>query len=385
MQHERIHTRRDFLAGLGIALISHAAFSASGRKREHLVKREQSMTGYVYDPIFLKHTQPGHPESARRLQAILQELEATGLLAELQQIPSRAATVDELAYVHPTRHIKRIKEICQAGGGYLDPDTYSTPDTYEAAIIAVGSVIDLTLAVIDDDVQNGFALIRPPGHHALPSRSMGFCIFSNIAIAARAAQKQRGIERIAIVDFDVHHGNGTQAVFEEDPAVLYTSTHQYPHYPGTGRLGEVGHGAGEGTIMNFPLPAGVGDKGFHKIYDDVLLPALRKFTPHLLLVSAGYDCHWNDPLAGLGLSLTGIAWISQRLVQVAEEICAGKIVIALEGGYSLDVLKIGAANSIKALLDRDDFSDPFGPSPRQEPDLTAYIAEVKKLHAIGGE
>jgi acetoin utilization deacetylase AcuC-like enzyme len=201
-----------------------------------------------------------------------------------------------------------------------------------------------------------------------------------VAVATRVVQQQRGLQRFAIVDFDVHHGNGTQAVFEKDPTVLYSSTHQYPHYPGTGRLHEIGLGPGKGTIVNFPLPSGVGDEGLQNIYRDVLLPVLRRFEPQLLFVSAGYDCHWNDPLAGLGLSLSGIAWLSQTLVNAAKELCDGKVVFTLEGGYNLDVLKIGVANSMRALLDQDDFTDPFGPSPRREPDLSAFLAEVKRLH-----
>jgi len=395
-----ILTRRDFLTSLGLLgiglvgnrIVSELDKSSTSRtvpepggKSEIPMNMKNITTGYVYDPIFLKHTQPGHPESAQRLKAILAELESSGVLASLRQIPSRAATLEELSYVHPISHIERAKQISQAGGGYFDPDTYATRDTYDAAVTAVGSLIDLTLAVIDGQVNDGFAFIRPPGHHAMPDGAMGFCIFSNVAIAAKAVQLQRGLERVAIVDFDVHHGNGTQAIFEADPTVLYTSTHQYPHYPGTGSLREIGRGKGEGFTVNFPLPAGVGDGGFQKIYTEALIPVMRRFNPQLILVSAGYDCHWNDPLASLGLSLTGMAWISQTLVKLAEEVCTGKIVFALEGGYNLDVLSVGVANSVKALLGRDDFTDPLGKSPRREPDLTEYLAEVKKIHHIGGK
>lgn len=387
--------RRDFfkiLGFLGIGFVNSltlSAFSdtATGGTAPHDESSAQSSskalsTGYVYDPIFLKHTQRGHPESAQRLEAIMQELESSGLLASLQHVPSRAATPDELSYVHPSSYIEQVKAISQSGGGYLDPDTYTNSHTYDAAVVAAGSLIDLTLDVIDGKLKNGFGFVRPPGHHALPNRGMGFCIFSNVAIAAKAAQRKRGIDRVAIVDFDVHHGNGTQAVFEEDPSVLYVSSHQYPHYPGTGTLREIGRGKGTGTIINFPLPAGVGDEGFQAIYNEVLIPAMRRFKPQLIIVSAGYDCHWSDPLASLGLSLTGMAWISQTLVNLAEDLTGGKIVFALEGGYNLDVLSVGVANSVKALLGRDDFSDPPGESPRREPDLTEYLAELKKIHNL---
>jgi acetoin utilization deacetylase AcuC-like enzyme len=339
-------------------------------------------TGYVYDPIFLKHTQHGHPESDRRLNAIMAKLKSSGLLELLEQVPSRAATVEELAYIHPVQYVERIQAISEAGGGNLDPDTYTTSDTYEAAAVAAGSLIDLTLAVIDGKLKNGFAFVRPPGHHAMPNRGMGFCIFNNVAIAARAAQKHRGIERVAIVDFDVHHGNGTQAVFEEDPGILYHSSHQYPYYPGTGALREVGYGEGKGTIINFPLPSGTGDESFRMLYNEILIPAMRRFNPQLILVSAGYDNHWEDLLASLGLSLTGQTWIAQTLIELAEELCEGKIVFTLEGGYNLNVLEEGVANSVKALLGRDDFVDLIGKSPRREPDLTEYVEEVKKIHHL---
>ncbi len=391
-------TRRDFLTSLGLlgtGLVGKSILSMRnkpltdlpvpepGAKSEIAVNNKDTNPGYVYDPIFLKHTYPWHPESAQRLEAILKELDSSSLLMLLHQIPSRAATSDELSYVHAVRYIEQVKEISQSGGGHLDPDTYTNQYTYDAAIMAAGSVIDLTLAVIDGQINNGFAFVRPPGHHALPDRAMGFCIFNNVAIAARAAQLQRDIERVAIVDFDVHHGNGTQTVFEEDPTVLYTSTHQYPHYPGTGHFREIGHGKGKGTIVNFPLPAGVGDEGFQAIYTEVFTPIIHRFRPQLMIVSAGYDCHWTDPLAGLGLSLTGMTWISQTLVSLAKELCAGKIIFVLEGGYNLDVLSVGVANSVKVLLGRNDFIDQLGKSSRHEPDLADYLAEIKKIHNIG--
>jgi len=339
-------------------------------------------TGYVYDPIFLKHTYRGHPESADRLHAILRALTEAGLQTALTQIPARAATRDELAYAHHPGYIARVEEVSARGGGHLDPDTYTTPHTYQAAATAAGSLIDLTLAVVDGTVQNGFALVRPPGHHATPNRAMGFCLFCNVAIAARAAQRQRGLQRVAIVDFDVHHGNGTQDIVYDDPGIFFCSSHQYPYYPGTGSLTETGEGEAQGTVMNFPLKAGVGDEGFKALYTEVLLPALRRFQPQLILVSAGYDAHWDDPLAQLGLSLAGMAWLSQTLVAAADELCDGKIVFTLEGGYNLHVLGNGVANSIKALLGRADFADPFGPSPWAEPDIRPFVQRLQTIHGL---
>jgi len=310
------------------------------------------------------------------------ELETSGLLPELQLIPARAATMEELSAIHATAYIYEVDQISLSGGGYLDMDTYVTRSTYEAAVVAAGSTVDLTLATVDGVVNNGFALVRPPGHHALHSQGMGFCVFNNIVLAARMAQQKRGIERVAMVDFDVHHGNGTQPMTEDDPNLLYISTHQYPFYPGTGGMTEVAPVAGQGTLLNLPLRVNVGDVGFQAMYTEIIIPALRRFRPQLILVSAGYDAHWADPLASMNLSLNGYAWICQTLVAAAQELCGGKIIFVLEGGYNLEVLAAGVANTFRALLGRDDFVDPFGPTDRPEPDLTEYIAQVKQVHGL---
>ncbi|MBN1878190.1 MAG: histone deacetylase [Anaerolineae bacterium] len=339
-------------------------------------------TGYVYDPVFLAHTKRGHPESAERLSAIMSELEDSDLKEMLVHVPSRAAEPEELALIHDITYIAQVKSLSQAGGGYLDMDTYVTPYTYEAAAKAAGSTVDLTLTVLDGKLDNGFALVRPPGHHALRFQGMGFCVFNNIVLAARVAQQQRDIERVAIVDFDVHHGNGTQPMTEEDPTILFISTHQYPFYPGTGGLHEIGKGAGEGYTVNLPLRVGVDDAGFVDLYREIVIPSLQRFKPDLMLVSAGYDAHWDDPLAGLALSLAGYAAISKMLVMAAETLCQGRIIFVLEGGYNLPVLRVGVANTFRALLNRNDFADPVGPSPYTPADLTEYIAEAKHIHDL---
>ena len=277
-------------------------------------------------------------------------------------------------------YINNIKLFCENGGGYLDPDTYSNNNSFLSAAIAVGSSIDLVKAVINNEIKNGFALVRPPGHHALSNRSMGFCLFGNIAISAKSALKHPGINKVAIVDFDVHHGNGTQALIGEEPNIHFISTHQYPYYPGTGSIRETGSGEAEGTIVNIPLQSGTGDEGFKLVYDEIIIPSLEKFNPDLILVSAGYDAHWDDPLASLNLSLTGFDWISRKLVKTADQICFSKIIFFLEGGYNLDVLKYGVANSIRALLRDNTFEDPIGPSQSNEPDITSLISELRKIH-----
>ncbi len=339
---------------------------------------DSAKTGIVYDPIFLKHTLAIHPERARRLISIFDRLKETGLNKAVGLIPSRPATMEELRLNHSDYHILRVQSMSAEGGGNLDADTYVNEFSYDAAVIAAGSLIDLTLAVARGDLQNGFALVRPPGHHAMTDYAMGFCLFNNVAIAVCAALKS-GVNKIAIVDFDVHHGNGTQAVFENNPNVLFISTHQSPHYPGTGAITETGE---IGQMINIPLPADTGDFWFRAIYDEVIIPLLQRFSPQMILISAGYDGHWADPLASLGLTCAGQAWISEMLVHAAKEICQGRIVFSFEGGYHPTALSAGVANSLRVLLGRDDYQDPLGPPPRSEPDCRAVIDEVKRIHRL---
>lgn len=342
----------------------------------------EQKTGLVFDPIFLKHNQSGHPENAKRLDAILTGLKESELIEKLIQAKSRFAEIEEILFCHAEEYVEHLKEFCEKGGGYLDPDTYSNEYSFNAASFAVGSSINLTKAVIKGDLRNGFALLRPPGHHALANRSMGFCLFGNISIAAKAALKQPGVEKIVIVDFDVHHGNGTQALVGDDADILFISSHQYPFYPGTGNIREIGKGEAEGKVINIPLEAGVGDSGFIRIYEEIVLPALRRFNPDLILVSAGYDAHWDDPLASLNLSLTGYNWISRELIKSANEICSGKIIFFLEGGYDLDVLRYGVTNAIRGLMGIESFEDPFGQSKIPEPDNKKLITELRQIHKL---
>jgi len=341
-----------------------------------------SKTGIVYDPIFLKHTQPGHPENANRLNAIINNLESNNLLPLLEKVPSRCATIEELCYCHSENYIKRVKEVCLEGGGYLDADTYVTEFSFDAATTAVGSLINLTNKVCSGSSNNGYALVRPPGHHALTGSGMGFCIFGNAAIAVKAALKNFKVENVAIVDFDVHHGNGTEAMVKDDPNILYISTHQFPYYPGTGGKAKVGSDVAAGTVLNIPLEPGIGDEGFQRIYNELIIPKLEEFNPNIIIVSAGYDAHWNDPLANLNLSLTGYSWISKALVDLSEKVCNGKIVFTLEGGYNLDVLSNGVTNSIRALLNYDDFEDPIGAHQQEEPEINELLEEIKKIHSL---
>jgi acetoin utilization deacetylase AcuC-like enzyme len=339
-------------------------------------------TGYVYDDIFLKHFLPGHPESPDRLRAILAQLDRDALLPELTAVPTRMASSAELRRCHEAQYIATVETVSRKGGGHLDLDTYATAHSFEAAARAAGGLIDLTRAVVSGALDNGFALVRPPGHHATENRAMGFCLFNNVALAARAAQAEMGLGRVAIVDFDVHHGNGTQDIVANDPTVFFVSSHQYPHYPGTGRGEDIGFGPALGTKANLPLSPGVGDRGFQTLYQDLVIPLIRRFQPQLILVSAGFDAHWDDPLANLGLSLSGYFWLAQGLIGLATELCQGRIVFTLEGGYNLQVLAPAVANTFRALLGRTDFEDPLGPSSWEEPTVLPLLAELRNLHRL---
>jgi acetoin utilization deacetylase AcuC-like enzyme len=339
-------------------------------------------TAYVYDPIYLEHDLPSHPENADRLRRVLEVLEKEGVLGRLALLEPRPVTDEELGRVHTAEHVAQVRRKAQSGGGYLDPDTYVVPRSFDAALMAAGGLVCAVEAVLAGRIANGFALVRPPGHHATPTRSMGFCLFNNVAVAARAALAGGETERVLIVDFDVHHGNGTQDVFAGDPAVFYISTHQYPYYPGTGHWSETGTGAGEGTVLDVPLPPGVGDAGYAQVFAELVWPLAERFRPGLILVSAGYDAHWNDPLAQMNLSLSGYAWLERELANMAGQLCEGRIVFTLEGGYQLDVLACGVLNAFYAMLGENTIADPFGPSPYTERPVGDLIARLKDLHHL---
>jgi acetoin utilization deacetylase AcuC-like enzyme len=341
-------------------------------------------TGYVYDPIYLEHDLRGHPENQRRLKTILQVLEGHNMLERLTPIRAVPISHERLNRVHEPAYVDHVQRVAQKGGGHLDMDTYVCSASYDAALMAAGGLVEATRVVLDGELDNAFALVRPPGHHALRDRGMGFCLFNNVAIAARYALAECGLERVLIMDFDVHHGNGTQDEFEADPAVMYISTHQYPYYPGTGHWNETGYGEGEGSIINVPLEGGVGNEGFARIFQEIVAPAAWRFQPQLILVSAGYDAHWDDPLAYMQLSVGGYAAIARALNDLARELCAGRIVFTLEGGYHLDALAYSILNTFAVLLDEADWQlvDPMGPSPRRERPVDDVIARVNRVHGL---
>jgi acetoin utilization deacetylase AcuC-like enzyme len=340
-------------------------------------------TAFVYDPFNLRHTLEGHPENYRRLETTWDLLQRDGILHDLIQAPSSPAPLDAVLRVHTPRYIEILQKLTERGGGYVDGDTYVNPDSYHAALLAAGGLLNLTDMVLRGQADNGFALIRPPGHHALVQRGMGFCLLANVAIAARWAQDHHDVSRVMIVDFDVHHGNGTQDIFYEDPTVLFASTHQYPYYPGTGGPDETGVELGHGKTINVPFPAYVGDEGYLNAFQRILAPAAREFQPEVIFLSAGYDAHWLDPLASMHLSVTGYTRLVQELLGWADELCRGRLICVLEGGYHLDVLAHSVLSTLRVLVDSPQgVSDPFGPAPQGDRDVRALVNRLRNLHGF---
>lgn len=311
-----------------------------------------------YDPLYLEHiTLPYHPDQPTRLEAIVNHLKQNGMWGLItHRSPDTTRYTEEyilesIRRVHPDQHIDYIRrkaEEAEQANTTIAPfsdggDTNVSGKTYTVALKAIAAAIDATDAVCNGNVSRAFSAARPPGHHCERNRPMGFCVFNNIAVAARFAQHVHGIERVAIIDWDVHHGNGTQAIFYNDPSVLYISVHQYPHYPGTGSSDERGTGKAEGTTINFPLAAGADEKKYERLFTEKIVPEIQKFSPGLLLISAGFDAHRDDPLGDM--LLTGESFgLLTRILSDASSVCGGKIVSLLEGGYNLN----GLAESVDA-------------------------------------
>lgn len=339
-------------------------------------------TAYITDSRFAAHTLSGHPEHAGRLAAIQRGLDENRLLERLSCIEPEPVTDEEMREVHTSRYLGFLASTVERPAMMMGPDTYILPDSYRIARLAAGGVRDVMNAVLTGQADNGLAAIRPPGHHATPSQGMGFCLLNNIAIAARCAMRQSGIKRILIVDYDVHHGNGTQDAFYDDSSVLYVSTHQWPLYPGTGDISDTGVGGGEGYTLNIPMPPGVGDEGYADVFEQIVVPAARRFAPELILVSVGFDAHWADPLANMQLSLAGYDRLARVLLTLARELCKGKIVFVLEGGYDLSVLAFGWANIARALLDDEPIPDTIGSGYGASKSVSEIIERVKRTHKI---
>jgi acetoin utilization deacetylase AcuC-like enzyme len=301
----------------------------------------------IHTDRFAEHqTPPGHPERSERaevMEVVAKRWRARGT----EVVAPRAATREQLARVHDADYLRRISETTGRAVA-LDPDTYTSPESHEVALLAAGATIDAVERVMAGAHKTALAMVRPPGHHAERARAMGFCLYNNVAIGAAHARAQ-GAGKVAIVDYDVHHGNGTQHLFEADPRVLYISTHQYPYYPGTGAASEIGRGRGEGFTVNLPLEVGAVDEDYRTAFDEVVLPVLRQFKPDLLLISAGFDAHERDPLAGMRLTAASFGAMTMALRKVAEECCRGRVVAVTEGGYDLQALAASLDAAIEAL------------------------------------
>jgi len=333
-------------------------------------------TVYILVPS-TEHIYPDHPERPARLDVLIPRLDSV----PAERIPATAATPEQVALVHDPRLVAAIDEVCRAQApAVIDhAPTFVTPSSYQDALLAVGGTLACTRAVQTGEAQNAFAIVRPPGHHAEPDRAMGFCLFNNIAIAARQALAD-GLERILIVDFDAHHGNGTQAAFLHDERVGFVSTHQWGIYPGTGTALDAPHA--KKRIVNVPLPAYAGDSCFAQIAEEIIRPTFEALRPQMLFVSAGFDAHWNDPITSLGLSTAGFFHISKRLVELAAEFCGGKVVFVLEGGYDPHNVANGAEAVFRALTNSGSAFEAGDASPRKEPEITSRLAEIREWHGF---
>jgi acetoin utilization deacetylase AcuC-like enzyme len=337
----------------------------------------------IFPVLSPEHNFDDHPENATRIPAILAALNdlpaSSSFLLHAKRSNFPSATDAQLATIHDPDYVAALREVMSRAPAYIDhAPTYITPQSFDCAAGAALAAVES--AISNNQSPISFALIRPPGHHAPPGQAMGFCLFNNIALAARHAQSL-GQPKVMIVDFDVHHGNGTQDCFYDDSSVLFISTHQAGIYPLTGHEEETGAGAGDGYTVNVPLPAGAGDAAFRHIYEDLLLPAADRFQPNILLVSAGYDAHWRDPLASLQLSCTGYHLMAGLLADIARKHCGGKLVFVLEGGYDLPALSHGVVNTILGALGKPP-ADPLGPPRHPEPDIRALLARLKARHGL---
>jgi acetoin utilization deacetylase AcuC-like enzyme len=340
-------------------------------------------TIYATHPRYTDHDFPGHPENAERIRAVWRGLDESGLSGRMQPLDVQAVNTDLVLAVHTPDYLDLLRHVsAMPRTTHLDADTYAGPDALTIALLSAGGAVGAVDAVLRGTADNGLAAVRPPGHHAMPGHGMGFCLLGNVAIAAKYAQAQHGIERVLIVDYDVHHGNGTETMFYGDPSVLYVSTHQHPLYPGTGAATDIGTGRGEGHTINIPLPPGSGDANYATVFEQIVWPAAQRYNPQLIIVSVGFDAYWADPLAAMRLTLNGYSHLASEVMRMAQRFCAGKVVFVLEGGYDLDALRYGVSNIARVLLG-DPPNDPLGPpQARPEPDIAASLAQLHELHRL---
>ena len=337
-------------------------------------------SGLFYHPIFLEHdTGWGHPERAQRLVAILDEIDKREDLKKLEIISPDKASVRDIELNHSKNYIELIQSTSRIKGiKHLDPDTAVCSKSYESALYACGAVLQAVKFVYEGDLKNAFALIRPPGHHALSSRAMGFCLFNNIAIAAKYLKKEMRLGRVAIIDWDAHHGNGTQDSFYDDPDIIYISLHQFPYYPGTGSANEIGIGNGKGFNVNVPMPAYSGDTAYMLAFEKIISPVIYQFSPKFILVSAGYDGYYKDPLTQLLLTTDTFFKLSKSIVKMADDVCKGRVVFTLEGGYHLNGLSQGVVETLRAMVGMDS-PVPYPSEKFEERDYRKVVEKVIEI------
>lgn len=295
-------------------------------------------TGYISDPFYLKHKNEPHPENPGRLNAIQKNIESSKYYNNLTLIQPRKATLEDIAKVHGTGYIRSVEDSCRNGVRNLDADTVISSDSYQAALLSAGAGLEALDKILEGTVGNAFCAVRPPGHHAEQNKAMGFCLFNNVGVIARYAQDVKNIQKIFIFDWDVHHGNGTQHSFYKDSSIYYSSIHQYPFYPGTGGVDETGTGDGLGSNLNIPMRAYSYDTDYINAIEHKLIPVIQKFNPDLIIISAGFDAHENDPLAQINLSTDCYGKMTQKLMEIANDVCNGRILSMLEGGYDYSAL-----------------------------------------------
>ncbi len=295
-------------------------------------------TAYLYDPLYLEHETGQHPEHPSRLKSINKRLETSDLFDRLEKVSPQKADLEDISRIHDTGYAPMVQRACEEGRLQLDGDTTISTRSYDAALLSAGAGLKAVDLVVDGETDNAFCAVRPPGHHAERDHAMGFCLFNNVAVAARYAQQVKGLERVFIFDWDVHHGNGTQHSFYSDPTVFYSSTHQYPFYPGTGAEDETGTGDGLGATLNFPMRPYASDEDYLGLVENRLIPHMHRFQPELIIISAGFDAHQDDPLAQINLSAECFGKMTSMIRQAAEDLCEGRIISMLEGGYNLEAL-----------------------------------------------
>jgi acetoin utilization deacetylase AcuC-like enzyme len=336
---------------------------------------------FFYPENHAAHYEHGHPERPERIETIRKALIEPGWWDAYPHLDPVEPADEVLSAIHEMNYL-RILETTSSQGRHLDMDTYTTTASWQLALNAAGGALAVAESVWQRQAARGFALCRPPGHHATSNRGMGFCLLNNIALAAEYLQQMFGAQKLAIIDLDLHHGNGTQDIFWRRGDVLYISTHQSPHYPGTGLLRETGSGAGEGATANFPMPPMTGDQGFQTVMEEGIIPLLNRFGPEMLLVSYGFDTHWRDPLGNLLLSAGGYASLVASLTQWADQNCGGKIMLVLEGGYDLEAA-VACGVGVTAALLREDWKDPLGPAPYPEGNgWRSMLAQAKTIWTL---